>query len=92
MVIDFEYFFVVDAYTHDRLSCIGLLSFFFEQFIKIIYGQNFFVHGLGLVKIGQYLFGLQFLGRIALFQVFHFYHFLGCEFVVLFMLKLLKTV
>lgn len=92
MIMDFKYFFVINSNTHNRLSCICFLSFFFKQFIKIIYGYNFFVHGLSLVKICQNLFILQFLGRVALFQVFHFYHFFSCEFIVLFMLKLLKTV
>lgn len=92
MLIYFHDFFVINCYTHDRLSWIRFLSFFLNLFIKIIYGHNFFVHFLGLLKIGKNLLILQFFVSIIRFEVIDPNHVMCCQFTVLFVFQFFENV
>ena len=92
VLINFHDFFVINCYTHDRLSWIRFLSFFLNLFIKIIYGHNLFVDFLRLLKIGKNLFILQFFVSIIRFEVIDPNHVMCCQFTVLFVFQFFENV
>jgi len=92
VLINFHDFFVINCYTHNRLSRIRILSFFLNLFIKIIYGHNLFVNFLGVLIVGKNLFILQFFMCITRFEIMDANHFMRREFTVLFMFQFFENV
>ena len=92
MLNNFHDFFVVNAYTHNGLTQIRVLSFFFKEFVKVIYGENLLLNILGLLEVGENLLGLQFLRRIALLELIQPNHLLSSYFIVFFVFNLLNDV
>lgn len=88
----FHNFFVVNPNTHDGLAHVRSLCFFLKEFIKVVNRQYFFLYVFSLLKVGENLACLQFLGRITLFEFVQPHHLLCCQLIVFFVLDLLDNV
>lgn len=89
---NFDDLLVINSNTHNGFTHVRILSFFLEEFIKIIDGHNLFMYLLSLIKIREYLIGLQFLWRIVFAKFIQLYHLIGCQLVVLFVFKFFDDV